>query len=62
MNFVSGPEARDIKEIKNLLTLTKKSEIKIQFANLPLGMYLIPMYLSITSAYVIIALQFNNII
>lgn len=57
-----GPGTREIKAVKSLLTLIKTGEIRIVIASLTLGMYLIPMFLSTTMCYVIIALQFNNVI
>lgn len=48
--------------VKNLFTLTTSTEIRIEFFKFGLGMYLVPIFLSLTIGYVIVALQFNNVI
>lgn len=48
--------------MKNLLKLTMKNMVTVEFANVSIGMYIIPMFLSTTVSYVITALQFNNLI
>uniref|UniRef100_A0A2H1WMB2 SFRICE_011306 n=1 Tax=Spodoptera frugiperda TaxID=7108 RepID=A0A2H1WMB2_SPOFR len=51
------------KSIKNLYLLVKSNPIKIEYTGKVVqGMYLIPMILSLSVSYVIIALQFNHLI
>lgn len=58
----SDDSTPEIKTIMNYLTLSKTIAVEVKFANIGLGMYLIPLFLSTTVNYVIIGLQFNNII
>lgn len=52
----------EMKTVKNLVNLTRKNTITVKFANVPMGMYIVPIFLSTVISSIITALQFNNII
>lgn len=52
----------EMKTVKNLVNLTRKNTITVKFVNVPMGMYIVPIFLSTVISSIITALQFNNII
>lgn len=52
-----------MKLIKDLIRLTKKTPIEIKLlSNVPVGMYMLPVVLMFAVNYVIVIMQFNNVI
>ncbi|KAH9635362.1 hypothetical protein HF086_017928 [Spodoptera exigua] len=58
-----GPQAPETKRLRNLNKLVNVNPIQIEYTNkIVLGMYLVPIIMSLSASYVIVGLQFNHVI
>ncbi|CAH1645886.1 unnamed protein product [Spodoptera littoralis] len=57
------PQAPETKRLRNLNKLVNVNPIQIEYTNkIVLGMYLVPIIMSLSASYVIVGLQFNHVI